>query len=294
MARPAQEMIRIGEASRRLGLSPETIRAWERRYGVVAPERSEGGTRRYSPLDLERLHVMQREIAAGMAPNEAARLALALHGTAPEVTDPQDVSHLTAELVTAARALDEPRAQEVVDTLLSGFTEEFVLREVFLPLYFGPVLGRTTGRPMGGAEEGFLVNLLRGRLLGLARGWGDGAGPVAVLSCPPNEQHDLALICFGIALRRHGWRILFLGADTAVSATRDVVRWLGPEFVLVATSDRAHFDAVADELAELRRDGPLAVVGQGLTPADADAIGAQLVQNEPVTAAAFVAAGVAP
>lgn len=290
-----QPKLRIGEVSRRLGLSPELIRAWERRYGVVSPERTNGGTRCYSALDLERLRVMQREISMGMAPNEAALLALALHGSEPTQTpSPQDVAHLTSEFIAAARALDEPRAQDAIDGLLSGFTEDFVLREVFLPLYFDSVLGRAPSRQMSGAEERFVVNLLRGRLLGLARGWGEGGGPVALLACAPNEQNDLALICFGIALRGRGWRILFLGADTAVSSTRDVVRWLGPDFVLVAASGRRHFDAVVDELRVLGQEGPLAIVGRELTPSDAESVGAHLVRREPVAAATRLAEGRAP
>jgi DNA-binding transcriptional MerR regulator len=290
-----QSGLRIGEVSRRLGLSPEVMRAWERRYGVVSPHRTDGGTRCYSALDLERLRVMQREIAMGMAPNEAARLALALHGPqATETPSPQDVAHLTAELVAAARALDEPRAQEAIDALLSGFTEDFVLREVLLPLYFDSILGDAPGRRMSGAEEHFVENLLRGRLLGLARGWGEGGGPVALLSCAPKEQRDLALICFGIALRARGWRILFLGADTAVSSIIDVVRWREPDFVLVAATDRAHFEDAQVELQALGHEGRLALAGRELTPADAEAVGAHLIRNEPVTAASLLAEGRAP
>ena len=51
------------------------------------------------------------------------------------------------------------------------------------------------------AQEHFASSLLRGRLLGLARGWGSGGSPLALLACVPGDQHDLGLICFGLALR---------------------------------------------------------------------------------------------
>ena len=60
------------------------------------------------------------------------------------------------------------------------------------------------------AQEHFASVLPRA----LARDWGRGRGPHALLACVPGDQHDLGLICFGLALRAHGWRITYLGADT--------------------------------------------------------------------------------
>ena len=72
MAEPS--VFRIGELSRRSGVSPELLRAWERRYGLLDPTRSKGGLRLYSPDDLERVQTMQRYLNDGMAAAEAATL----------------------------------------------------------------------------------------------------------------------------------------------------------------------------------------------------------------------------
>ena len=69
---------------------------------------------------------------------------------------------------------------------------------------------------------------LRGRLLGLARGWGRGTGPRALLACPPGERHDLGLIAFGLALRERGWRIDFLGGDTPAESIAGAARAIEP------------------------------------------------------------------
>ena len=66
-----------------------------------------------------------------------------------------------------------------------------------------------------------------GALLALARGWGGGDGPVAVLACPPGEQHDLGLIAFGLALRARGWRIAYLGQDTPIDTAAATAERLG-------------------------------------------------------------------
>ena len=71
------QRIRIGELGRRVGLKPELLRAWERRYGVLRPARTGGGLRLYSAADEHRVGVMQAHIANGLSPAEAARLALA-------------------------------------------------------------------------------------------------------------------------------------------------------------------------------------------------------------------------
>ena len=72
---PPQSLLRIGELSRRTGVSVELLRAWERRYGLVTPSRSAGGLRLYSLDDVERIRTMRDHLAAGLAAAEAARLA---------------------------------------------------------------------------------------------------------------------------------------------------------------------------------------------------------------------------
>ena len=70
-------MLRIGELSRRLGVSDHVLRAWERRYGLLQPTRSSGGFRLFSETDVARVRRMQAHLAQGLSAAEAARVALA-------------------------------------------------------------------------------------------------------------------------------------------------------------------------------------------------------------------------
>jgi hypothetical protein len=88
------------------------------------------------------------------------------------------------------------------------------------------------------AQEHFASNLLRGRMLGLARGWDRGSGPRALLACPAGEQHDISLIAFGLALREHGWRITYIGTDTPVATTAETARALRPDLVVMAADGK--------------------------------------------------------
>src|SRR5690349_2433178 len=201
-------LLRIGELSRRSGVSPELLRAWERRYELLAPQRSEGGLRLYSETDLERVRAMQRHLASGVAAAEAARLATSED---VDVTEPAFApAALRDELAAAFAAFDEGAAQAVLDTLFAGATLDAALSEVIVP-YLHELGRRWEAGEASIAEEHFASGVLRGRLLGLARGWGRGLGPRVLLTCAPGEQHDLALIVFGLALRGRGWQVGYLG-----------------------------------------------------------------------------------
>jgi methanogenic corrinoid protein MtbC1 len=99
------------------------------------------------------------------------------------------------------------------------------------------------------AQEHFASAVLRGRLLGLARGWGLGVGPLAVLACLPGEQHDLGLIAFGLVLRARGWRIVYLGPDAPIDTVENACRQLQPRLVVLHAVTNEH---VQDARAPLR------------------------------------------
>jgi MerR family transcriptional regulator, light-induced transcriptional regulator len=135
------------------------------------------------------------------------------------------------------------------------------------------------------AQEHFASNLLRGRLAGLARGWGYGEGPRAILACAPGEQHDLALLAFGIVLHRGGWRVEYLGANTPVADLTRTARDVHADLVVVAAVTPERFAGHTADLARLASIVPLAVAGAGATRSIAHAVGARLLTEDPITEA---------
>jgi len=258
-------LFRIGELSRRSGVSPELLRAWERRYGLLQPTRSPGGLRLYSAHDVERVDAMRQHLAAGFAAAEAAVLALRLeHDTVEDSAPP---SAARAELATALAAFDEAAAHAVVDTLIARMSLDALLRDVIVP-YLHELGDRWERGEVSVAQEHFASSVLRGRLLGLARGWGRGLGPRAVLACAPGEQHDLGLIAFGLALRARGWRIVYLGADTPLTSVADAARACDPEFVVVSAVGPRVFGRHRAELIELAAAHRLCLGGAGAAGAN--------------------------
>src|SRR3954452_21082116 len=175
-------LLRIGELSKRTGVSVELLRAWERRYGLMRPARSSGGLRLYASADVERVRLMQQHLADGLAAAEAP--AAALRAVVGEEAAPPALSSeaLREELADALDRFDEPRAQAVLDRLLAVTTLETLLTDVVLP--YLRALGERWARGEATiAQEPFATAVLRGRLLGIARGWGVGIGPAALLAC---------------------------------------------------------------------------------------------------------------
>jgi DNA-binding transcriptional MerR regulator len=277
--------LRIGALSRRVGVSPELLRAWEQRYGLLQPVRSAGGFRLYSTADEDRVRLMRRHLAAGVSAAQAARLALT--EAAPdrgEEAQPGELARLATELVAALDRLDEPGAHAALDRLLATFTLRTVLRDVVLP-YLHELGERWEHGEASVAQEHFASNILRGRLIGLARGWGEGAGPRAVLACAPGELHDLPLVIFGLALAGRGWTITYLGPDTPIATIQVTLADPKPRLVVISAMTRPRLRGAQSQLTELVRQVPVALAGAGATEGLARATGAFLLEGDPVTAA---------
>ena len=282
-------LLRIGELSRRLGVSDHVLRAWEARYGLLQPVRSAGGFRLYSEADALRVRRMQAQLADGLSAAEAARAVLAQDSRADGRaggTDrvPTTESELSGALRQALDAFDEPAAQAILDRLLSDLSLTAVLRDVVLP-YLTELGERWERGTASVAQEHFATNVIRGRLAGLARGWGNGHGPRAVLACPPGELHDLALMVFGIVLHRSGWRIDYLGMDTPLTELTRTVTARHPALVVIAATLPETLRPLAAQLTALAQRAPLALAGAGATPEIASTVGARLMMRDPVTEA---------
>jgi len=281
------EALRIGELSKRVGVSPELLRAWERRYGLLRPARSAGGLRLYSPADVERIALMQQHLAQGMAAAEAAALAVREAAGEEGAGTALRPEAIRGELAEALDAFDEPRAQAVLDRLLAVATVETLLSEVIVP-YLHELGERWQRGEASVAQEHFASGVLRGRLLSLARGWGLGLGPAALLACLPGEQHDLGLIAFGLALRSRGWRIVYLGPDSPIDTVEEASRRLEPSLVVLNAVSPERVRPVLPTLRELARRHRLALGGAAAQDATLDRSGILALTGDPTSEAASV------
>jgi DNA-binding transcriptional MerR regulator len=278
--------LRIGELAKRTGVSPELLRAWEQRYGLLQPTRTAGGFRLYSAADEARVRRMQRIVSGGLAAAQAARLVRSGGEPAPRAvaTSVSTLEDAAGSLAASLDRLDEPAANSALDRLFSAYTIETVLQDVVIP-YLHRLGERWEAGEVSVAQEHFASNLIRGRLLGLAQGWGQGRGPGAILACVPGEHHELGLLAFGVALRRRGWRITYLGTDSPIGAVADIVRSLAPAVVVLLSMNPDNFLDHAREIADLAAQVQFAIAGSGATPEVAQLTKTRVLDQDPVSAA---------
>jgi MerR family transcriptional regulator, light-induced transcriptional regulator len=286
---PGPGYLRIGQLAKRTGVSPELLRAWEQRYGLLQPTRTTGGFRLYSAADEARVQRMQSLVSGGLAAAQAARLVLSGGEPAPPTTSPAatTLEDAAGNLTASLDRLDEQAANAALDRLLAAYTVETVLQEIVLP-YLHRLGDRWAAGEVSVAQEHFASNLLRGRLLGLAQGWGQGRGPAAVLACVPGEHHELGLLAFGVALRRRGWRITYLGTDSPIGAVADISRTVQPAAVVLLSINPDNFLDHAREIKELAKQVPVMIAGTGATPQAARQTHTQTLAQDPVSAAATI------
>ena len=280
--------IRIGELSRRTGVSPELLRAWERRYGLFDPDRSPGRFRLYSDADVRRVEAMRAQLAGGLSAAEAARRVLGPAEPASEVgRDAAPViDEPVRELRLALESFDDATAHAALDRLVASLSVETFLRDVVLPLLHE--IGEEWERgELTVAQEHFASNLVRARLMALGRGWGRGTGRHALLAAPSAEQHDLGLVVLALLLRDRGWRVTFLGADTPVDTIADTSRRVVPEVIVLAMLSEPKLEVSA--LRELSRSTRIVIAGSSATPGLATTVGAEHFAGGPIEAAEYLA-----
>ncbi|WP_432560561.1 MerR family transcriptional regulator [Granulicoccus sp. GXG6511] len=201
------------------GVLETTLRVWERRYGVVDPQRSPGGYRLYDDAQVERLRRMAALVAAGVPASVAARTV----GTTPASPDPSSgqESGRAAELdrldlVRAAAALDPALLDGVLTDALAAAPFERVADEWLLP-ELARLGDAWAARELGVAHEHFTSAAIA-RSLGAA--FADSpapdTGPVLV-GLPERAHHELGLLAFATCLRRQQVEVVYLGADVPVA-----------------------------------------------------------------------------
>lgn len=216
------------------GLTPDTIRAWERRYGAIAPERDEAGVRLYSAEDVERLQQLRRAVEAGHSIGRIAnqpleqlkalspvRAALGAPGAPPDVVE---------RILQAIARFDYAEADRELGLAASLMTPQQLVYRVALPL-MQEVGDRWALRVLGVANEHLATALLRSLLGTLLRTTPTTRQARLLLTTPPGEAHEMGLLSVALLAAAHGYSVCYLGPDlpgheivyAAIKSQADVV-----------------------------------------------------------------------
>jgi DNA-binding transcriptional MerR regulator/methylmalonyl-CoA mutase cobalamin-binding subunit len=195
------------------GVNAVTLRAWERRYGLVRPARTPKGHRLYSHQHVERIRRVLALMDRGV-PIGRVRELIDAEPAAEPATGGTHWQESLQRMAAAIAGFDEAELDRIYDQALSVYPVEQVTRRLLLPLLV--YLGERWRALAGGiAEEHFFSMYLRSKLgARLQHRMRYGAGPRVLASCAPGEQHEVGLLLFALQAHAAGLQTVLLGADT--------------------------------------------------------------------------------
>jgi DNA-binding transcriptional MerR regulator/methylmalonyl-CoA mutase cobalamin-binding subunit len=274
-------MYTIKEASARSGVGIPLLRAWERRYGVVAPTRTTSGYRLYDEEAIQRLAAMRHLIAAGWAAQQAAdRVREARPETLAVLTTADGRASLPAEpgpagdgastarqlierLVLAARQLDAPGFETLLDEVFGATRFETAADAVLMPALHAIGDAWARGELSVAAEHAASQAVLRRLAMAYeAAGGIDAARPVLV-GLGPGARHELGALAFAIAARRAGVPVLYLGPDLPAESWTSAAVERDARAAVLGVPTRADVARARDVVAELRRARPGMLIAVG-------------------------------
>ncbi len=280
-------LVPIGVVARRTGIPVETLRTWERRYGVPSPERDESGRRAYSVETIEHVQLVAKAIQAG----ERASRALRLPSQALRALLDQESEQGRQEIV-------EQRAQRDADDVVAHWVElahdlngdqlEAAFRSAWAELGgvrfvveragpFVEALGDAwVNGTVGVHHEHFASERLRDFLVSTWRPMANSAtGPMVVCTTLPGEHHGLGLHMVAAVAVIAGLKLTFLGSDSPLPSIARTVEQTNARAVLLSISGISRNITVREALHTLRQlvpDSTDIVVGGAGAPAMVDGV----------------------
>jgi MerR family transcriptional regulator, light-induced transcriptional regulator len=273
---------RIKRVAQLTGINPATLRAWERRYGLVAPGRSGSGYRMYSDEDVAMLSRIKALVDDGFAIGEAilrvrrGREALPLDAKGPRVHE------IRFRLVEALLSFDRRGAVECYDEV-AMLPPERRVSEVLIPSMHD--VGDLWERGAAGVcEEHFASAFVREKLLGIIEDLDTGSarGPEALCAGVPGEKHEFGLLATAVHLAVRGWRAVYLGSEVPLDELRRVLHARRPSLFctsLVNRTGTAEFLDLARVLRAAAPTGTEVVIGGRGVPGPVSIPGVRVVED---------------
>ena len=254
----------------RTGLTPHTLRAWERRYQVVNPSRSDGGQRLYSDRDVEHLRLLHLATEAGRSIGRVSSLSLpALRDLVAQ--DRQSRPPVEDRSFTAAAPNAGPELDTAITAVeaLDGRALEATLRQaamvlsvpVLLEGVVAPLLREIGERWHAGrlepAFEHLATTVIRTTLAGLIESAGARPdAPVLLVATPAGQRHELGAMLVATAAAAMGWRIVYLGPDLPADGIVLAARRTGAAMIALSIVYPDADDALVVEIARIRKALP--------------------------------------
>ncbi|HWM93794.1 MAG TPA: MerR family transcriptional regulator [Thermoanaerobaculia bacterium] len=251
----------IRVVARRTGLKPDLIRAWERRYGAVAPGRSPTRRRYYSDAEIERLSLLSRVVRAGHTISQVAQLPngeleelIARDATSPAAPAAGPSCRTDAILgccLAAVQRLEPRDLGHLIQRASVELSAPELLDEMLVPLMqrIGDQWKQGTLRPFHEHMASAVVRSFLGTTLGEA----NHGAPVFVAATPARQRHELGALLATTCAAAEGWRVLYLGPDLPPEEIAAAALHHGAQTVALSLVYPPDDALLRDELRRLRR-----------------------------------------
>jgi methanogenic corrinoid protein MtbC1 len=248
----------------------DTFRAWERRYGVPQPHRTEGGHRLYSERDIAIIRWLRDRTAEGMNISQAVRLLQNSDSSASDTSssnaiqlEPRALQRLQNELLESMMHFDGAHAEQLMAEAFALYPFEEVLLQLIEPLMV-EIGDRWHRGEVSVAIEHFTTQLVRRKLSGLLSAF----EPVttrgtAIVACAPGELHDIGVLFVALFLMRRNWHVIYLGPQVPQHDLLETVRDVQPQLVCLAASLADTAQQLIDVATRLQESEPQVCVGFG-------------------------------
>ncbi len=231
----ARDRLPIRTVASLTGVLPVTLRAWERRYGLIRPQRTPTGHRYYTRDHVDLIHRVLALTAQGVSISDVRR---ALAGSEEKRTAVRPAGPWSRYLARMSRAIaqfDDAALDEVYDDALSLHPIERVTSNLLMPLL--AELGRRWEGVAGAvAEEHFFAVYLRNKLGARLHHRRPPGGAKLLLACAPGEHHEIGLLLFALAANDAGLRCVPLGADTPLTELAPAALRAGCRAIVISSS----------------------------------------------------------
>lgn len=251
------------------GVPAPTLRAWERRYGVLSPRRSGNDYRLYSERDMMVVTWLRERVESGMTISQAIALLRSLEpvrrrgrrsrsqtlgptevATAPMPATPTtfidrfSLDDVGAMLFAQFSNLDEYGAHRTIIQALAVYTVEDICLHLFRPV-LAEIGSRWAEGELDATVEHFAVGLIRGLLDGLFRSTSaNGSGPLTLVGCAPGELHELGALMLALFLRRTGARVAYLGQNVEIDGLLSTIASQKPQCILLSATLPSQAEAI--------------------------------------------------
>lgn len=250
------------------GIKPHTLRAWEQRYGLPRPQRTEGNHRTYTQKDIEMVKWLMLRQEEGMTISRAIELWQHMEGKAEDslkFTAYQTVAPLTVSVMGDALAnirhkwldsclkFDKAGADHVLTQAFAIYPVQMVCLEILQKglSQIGDLWFQNAATVQ---QEHFVSALILERLNALlaAAPSPTRLGSILVF-CPPYEDHTIALLLLSLLLRYRGLDVVYLGASVPINQLESTIEIVKPQLV-ISTAQRVQTAASLAKLTEFLND----------------------------------------